>query len=126
MAKYKVELNSIDEIEFISDEAIPIMDPGDTVKNLRWENTGGNVYIFYGTVRELGFCIDLYGDGAWYPHDYDESLNWEGDDYTGGMDDKMLRYLTSKESFELLSEIVKADIPKFFKDAINTTLEEMK
>ena len=95
------------------------------IKNLRWENTGGNVYIFYGTVRELGFCIDLYGDGAWYPYDYDESLNWEGDDYTGGMDDKMLRYLSPTESFELLSEIVKADIPAFLRDAINITLEEM-
>lgn len=96
------------------------------IKNLRWENTGGHIYIFYGSVRELGFCIDIFGEGAWYAHDYDDSLNWKGDEYTGGMDDKFLRYLEPSEALDLLSEIAKSDIPAFLRDDINTTLEEMK
>ena len=75
------------------------------IDNFRMENSGGNIYMFYGVVNGNGFAINSYGEGGWYPFDYNEDLNWKGDDYVGGMDDTIMRYITTEESINLLSEI---------------------
>lgn len=91
------------------------------IENLRAENTGGNVIVFYGTVNGKGFAIDRFGDGGWYPFDYDDSLNWEGDDYVGKMDDMLIRYTTPEEASELLAEII-----RYYNESVKEMVEYIR